>query len=79
MVKRRMVIGENKLIWDVCKLLRSPIVIIPDDQRLDLLIDMDEGERNKLIEFCSRIVTRAADGKRIKLEQLEKRYADQLN
>ena len=68
MAKRRMVIGENKLIWDVCKLLRSPIFIIPDDQRLDLLIDMDEGERNKLIEFCSRIITTATDGKRIKLE-----------
>jgi hypothetical protein len=53
-------------------------MLIPEAERLDLLIDLPEAERDMLIRLCSRIITTATDGKRIKLEQLEKRYADDL-
>ena len=78
MTRRRISVRENKLIWEICELLPSHILLISDAERLDMLIDLDEGERVQLIKLCSRIITTATDGKRIKLEQLEKRYADDL-
>jgi hypothetical protein len=78
MTKRRVSIRENKLIWEICELLPSHIMLIPDEERLDVLIDLPVGEANMLIALCSRIITTAADGRNIKLKQLEERYADQI-
>jgi hypothetical protein len=54
-------------------------MLISEAERLDLLIDLPEGERDMLIRLCSRIITTATDGRRIKLEQLQERYADDLS
>ena len=78
MTNRRVSIRENKLIWELCELLPSHIMIIPETERLNLLIDLPEGERNQLLALCSRIITTAADGRNIKMKQLEERYADQI-
>ena len=79
MTKRRVSVRENKLIWEICRLLPSHILLISDEERLDLLIDLDEAEREMLLKLCSRIITTAVDGKNIKTAQLKKRYANQLN
>ena len=75
---RRVSILENKLIFEICELLPTHLMLISEAERLDLLIGLPEGERDMLINLCARIVTTAADGKRIKLEQLQERYADDL-
>ncbi len=79
MTNRRVSVRENKLIFEICALLPSHIFLISDAERLDLLIDLPEGERAQLIKLCSRIITTASDGKRIKLEQLQERYANDLS
>jgi len=69
---------ERKLILRLIKIMPDELVLLSESERLDVLIDIGEAERNQLILFCSNIITTAADGKRIKIAQLEKRYADQL-
>jgi hypothetical protein len=69
---------ERKLILRIVKIMPDDIVLMSESERLDVLIDIGEKERGQLIEFCSRIIVTAADGKRIKMQQLEARYADQL-
>ena len=79
MATRRVSVRENKLIFEICELLPTHLMLIPEAERLDLLIDLPEGERDMLIRLCSRIITTATAGKRIKLEQLQERYADDLS
>lgn len=75
-MRKRMT--ERALIWRVVKILPDEVAIMTDEERLDLLIDLGIADRTQLIQFCTRIIMTAVDGKRIKMEQLEKRYADQL-
>ena len=69
---------ERKLIMRLVKMMPDEIVLLSESERLDVLIDIGENERGQLIEFCSRIIATAADGRRIKMQQLEARYADRL-
>ena len=69
---------ERKLIMRLVKMMPDEIILMTESERLDVLIDIGETERTQLIEFCSRIIVTAADGKRIKMQQLEARYADQF-
>ena len=76
MASKRM--DERKLILRIVKMMPDDISLMSESERLDVLIDIGEIERSQLIRFCSCIITTAADGKRIKMQQLEARYADQL-
>ena len=69
---------ERKLILRLVKMMPDELVLLSESERLDVLIDVGEAERTQLIEFCARLLVTAADGRRIKMQQLEKRYADQL-
>ena len=69
---------ERKLIMRLVKMMPDELVLLSESERLDVLIDVGETERTQLIEFCARLLVTAADGKRIKMQQLEERYADQL-
>ena len=69
---------ERKLILRLVKMMPDELVLLSESERLDVLIDVGEAERTQLIEFCARLLVTAADGKRIKMQQLEKRHADQL-
>ena len=69
---------ERKLILRINKIMPDEVILMSDEERLDLLIDLGEDERNRLISLCSRIIATAADGRNIKMKQLEKRYADQI-
>ena len=70
--------GERKLILRLVKMMPDELVLLSESERLDVLIDIGETERAQVIEFCARLLVTAADGKRIKMQQLEARYADQL-
>lgn len=69
---------ERILILHIVNTMTNEVIPMSDEERLDLLIDLTDGERDLLISLCSRIITTAADGRNIKLKQLEKRYADQI-
>ena len=69
---------ERKLIMRLVKMMPDEVILMTESERLDVLIDIGETERGQLIEFCSRIIATAADGRRIKMQQLEARYADRL-
>ena len=75
---RKIKMQERKLIWRIVRMMPDDIVLMTDEERLDLLIDLNEDERKHLIEFCSRIIATATLGKEIKIKQLKERYADQL-
>jgi len=69
---------ERKLILRIAKILPDEIILMSEAERLDLIMDFPVREGEQLIKLCARIITTAADGKRIKLEQLQERYADDL-
>lgn len=77
---------ERKLILRIIKIMPDDTTLAYDEsfhmteaERLDLLLDLPVREAELLIAFCARIATAAADGMRIKMEQLQERYADDLS
>ena len=66
--------NERKVIWRVLQEIPNEIVWLTEEARLDVLIDLTDAERTKLVSFCSKIITTAMAGRRIKAEQLEREH-----